>query len=54
MLDEPKPVGYGGYTAGPIFHHVAKRIAGLDNDLQPTSPIAKESSQIIMPSLIAS
>ena len=52
MLDEPKPVGYGGYTAGPIFHHVAKRIAGLDNDLQLTSPIAKESSQIIMPSLI--
>lgn len=52
MLDEPKPVGYGGYTAGPIFHHVAKRIAGLDNDLQLTSPIAKESSRIIMPSLI--
>ena len=28
MLDEPKPIGYGGYTAGYIFHHVAKRIAG--------------------------
>lgn len=34
MLDEPKPVGYGGYTAGPIFKHVTNRIAGLDDDLQ--------------------
>tara|TARA_Y100001935_G_scaffold217449_1_gene189595 strand:- start:32796 stop:34955 length:2160 start_codon:yes stop_codon:yes gene_type:complete len=34
MLDEPKPVGYGGYTAGPIFRQVATRIAGLDDDLQ--------------------
>ena len=34
MLDEPKPVGYGGYTAGPIFKEVALRIAGLDQDLQ--------------------
>ena len=34
MLDEPKPVGYGGYTAGPIFKQVALRIAGLDQDLQ--------------------
>ncbi|MEQ9309582.1 MAG: penicillin-binding transpeptidase domain-containing protein [Balneolaceae bacterium] len=34
LLDEPKPVGYGGYTAGPIFRQVATRIAGLDSDLQ--------------------
>ncbi len=34
LLDEPKPVGYGGYTAGPIFRQVASRIAGLDSDLQ--------------------
>ena len=34
MLDEPKPVGYGGYTAGPIFKQVSLRIAGLDQDLQ--------------------
>lgn len=34
LLDEPKPVGYGGYTAAPIFRQVAKRIAGLDNNLQ--------------------
>ena len=34
LLDEPKPVGYGGYTAGPIFRQVATRIAGLDNDLE--------------------
>lgn len=33
MLEEPKPVGYGGYTAGPVFQQVAKRIAGLDDDL---------------------
>ena len=34
MLDEPKPIGYGGYTAGPIFKQVSLRIAGLDQDLQ--------------------
>ena len=34
LLDEPKPVGYGGYTAAPIFGQVARRIAGLDSDLQ--------------------
>ena len=33
MLEEPKPVGYGGYTAGPVFQQVAKRIAGLDDEL---------------------
>ncbi|RNC84522.1 MAG: PASTA domain-containing protein [Balneola sp.] len=38
LLDEPKPVGYGGYTAGPIFRQVASRIAGLDSDLQYNSP----------------
>ena len=34
MLNEPKTSGYGGYTAGPIFRETAKRIAGLDNDIQ--------------------
>jgi len=34
ILDEPHTSIYGGYTAGPIFKHVAKRIAGLDNDIQ--------------------
>ena len=34
MLDEPKPLGYGGLTAGPVFRQVATRIAGLDDDLQ--------------------
>ena len=54
MLDEPKPVGYGGYTAAPIFKQVALRIAGLDQELQdnlleqttPSRPFA------IAPSLI--
>jgi len=34
MLDEPRTSGYGGYTAGPIFRKVAKRIAGLDDNIQ--------------------
>lgn len=34
LLDEPKTSGYGGYTAGPVFRNIAKRIAGLDNDIQ--------------------
>ena len=34
MLNEPKTSGYGGYTAGPIFRETAKRIAGLDGDIQ--------------------
>ncbi len=52
MLDEPKPIGYGGYTAGPIFRQVAKRIAGLDDELQLSSPLAQESSPLIMPNLV--
>lgn len=34
LLDEPRTSGYGGYTAAPIFQNVAKRIAGLDNNIQ--------------------
>ncbi len=36
VLNEPKTSGYGGYTAGPIFRETAKRIAGLDSDIQRT------------------
>ncbi len=52
MLDEPKPIGYGGYTAGPIFKQVAKRISGLDEELQSSAPIAEVSNHQIMPNLI--
>ncbi|MDZ7716094.1 MAG: penicillin-binding transpeptidase domain-containing protein [Balneolaceae bacterium] len=34
ILDEPKTSIYGGYTAGPIFKNTAKRIAGLDNEIE--------------------
>tara|TARA_R110002124_G_scaffold287346_1_gene473460 strand:- start:3963 stop:6131 length:2169 start_codon:yes stop_codon:yes gene_type:complete len=34
MLNEPKTSGYGGFTAAPIFRETAKRIAGLDGDIQ--------------------
>lgn len=34
LLDEPRTSGYGGYTAGPIFQKIAKRIAGLDDNIQ--------------------
>lgn len=45
LLDEPKPVGYGGSTAGPIFRQVATRIAGLDGDLQrQMTPVESDSA----------
>lgn len=47
LLDEPKPVGYGGYTAGPIFRQVATRIAGLDSDLQRNFDSGLTDSDII-------
>ncbi|MDZ7773104.1 MAG: penicillin-binding transpeptidase domain-containing protein [Balneolaceae bacterium] len=34
MLDEPKTSIYGGWTAGPIFSQTAKRIAGLDDEIE--------------------
>lgn len=54
MLDEPKPVGYGGYTAAPIFRQVAKRIAGLDSDLQLqlSVPLADGINEKRAPNLI--
>ncbi len=45
LLDEPKPVGYGGYTAGPIFRQIATRIAGLDSDLQHQFNLEDNSSE---------
>ena len=54
LLDEPKPVGYGGYTAGPIFQQVAKRIAGLDDDLhhQMMDEIFSDRAIPVMPELV--
>lgn len=46
LLDEPKTSGYGGYTAGPIFKNVAKRIAGLDNDIQRNLEIPEQKDKI--------
>lgn len=35
ILDEPETYPpYGGWTAGPIFQQAAKRIAGLDNEIE--------------------
>lgn len=35
ILDEPETYPpYGGWTAGPIFQQTAKRIAGLDNEIE--------------------
>lgn len=54
MLDEPKPVGYGGLTAGPIFQQVAKRIAGLDENLytQITDRKKTEPTFSVMPGVV--
>lgn len=35
VMDEPQTYPpYGGYVAGPIFRETAKRIAGLDNEIE--------------------
>lgn len=47
LLDEPKPIGYGGLTAGPIFRQVATRIAGLDGDLE-RQMIADENETLLL------
>tara|TARA_R100000655_G_scaffold107281_3_gene157504 strand:+ start:47 stop:2185 length:2139 start_codon:yes stop_codon:yes gene_type:complete len=53
MLNEPKTSGYGGYTAGPIFRETAKRIAGLDRDIQRSMSPTEDSEFITKaPSLI--
>jgi len=31
VLDEPEPVHYGGYTAGPAFRNIAAKFAAIDN-----------------------
>ncbi|MEX1120675.1 MAG: penicillin-binding transpeptidase domain-containing protein [Balneolales bacterium] len=48
LLDEPKTSYYGGYTAGPIFREITKRIIGLDDELQlaPTSPKPVEENYL--------
>lgn len=54
MLDEPKTVGYGGYTAGPIFGQIAKRISGLDDELLPESSLqlAETTTSKVTPNLV--
>ncbi len=53
VLNEPKTSGYGGYTAGPIFKETAKRIAGLDSDIQRSMKPEQEIEFITKaPSLI--
>jgi cell division protein FtsI (penicillin-binding protein 3) len=53
MLNEPKTSGYGGYTAGPIFRETAKRIAGLDGDIQRSmSPLNDIALATRVPSLL--
>ena len=45
ILDEPRSSIYGGFTAGSIFKEIAKRIAGLDNQIQRT--LSKDSGTIV-------
>jgi len=53
LLDEPKPVGYGGYTAGPVFRQVATRIMGLDRELLQMVSARENDNEFyaIMPNL---
>lgn len=48
LLDEPKTIGYGGLTAGPIFKNIALRIAGLDSDIQQNMGSEEKASPILV------
>lgn len=52
MLDDPKPIGYGGYTAAPIFQQVTKRIAGLDESIHLSNLVASNNTKKIVPNFI--
>jgi cell division protein FtsI/penicillin-binding protein 2 len=38
VLDEPEPIHYGGYTAGPTFKNIALKFAALDRYNLPPMP----------------
>lgn len=38
VLDEPEPIHYGGYTAGPTFKNIAMKFAALDRYNLPPMP----------------
>ncbi len=40
VLLEPEPVHYGGWTAGPVFRHIAERWLVARPDMIPTEPRA--------------
>ncbi len=43
VLDEPGPIHYGGYTAGPAFENIAIKFGAIDNYklIPPVGPVAE-------------
>ena len=44
LVDEPRGVIYGGWTAGTIFRHIAERIRGVDRALDKVPFIPQEDT----------
>ncbi len=46
VLDEPEPIHYGGYTAGPVFRNIAVKFAAIDKyDLPAVNALAGEIAE---------
>lgn len=46
ILDEPEPIHYGGWTAGPAFKNIAVRFAAIDNYRMTPTPQNPESEEV--------
>jgi stage V sporulation protein D (sporulation-specific penicillin-binding protein) len=47
ILDEPEPIHYGGYTAGPAFKNIAVKFAAIDKyKAKVSSPELGEDAQV--------
>jgi len=49
VLDEPEPIHYGGYTAGPTFRDIAIKFAAIDKYDLPVMTIASDSDTADIP-----
>jgi len=49
VLDEPEPIHYGGYTAGPTFRDIAIKFAAIDKYDLPAMAILSDSDTTEIP-----
>lgn len=49
VLDEPEPIHYGGYTAGPTFRNIAIKFAAIDKYDLPVMARSSDSDSVDVP-----